>query len=83
MSKIKMHDLVALRDPVKAKHFDSGVDLLLPEGLVGTVVEEYEKGKAYEVEFSDNHGQTYAMLTLKVEKLFQVHFNLPNLAAVQ
>ncbi len=27
---------------------------------MGTVVEEYHNGAAFEVEFSDNNGQTYA-----------------------
>ena len=42
-------------------------------GQVGTIVEELAPD-VYEVEFSDNDGQTYAMLPLKSEQLIRLYF---------
>ena len=44
----------------------------LVRGQVGTVVEILSAG-AFEVEFSDNQGKTYAMLPLKEEELLVLH----------
>ena len=82
MTKISMHDVVALKKDTKAQHFDSGNEILLPKGLVGTVVEEYAQGEAFEVEFAnDDDAQTYAMLTVEADKLFLLHLNFVELAA--
>ena len=43
----------------------------LVRGQVGTVVEQLDG--AYEVEFSDDHGKTYAMLAVKPEHLLVLH----------
>ena len=37
----------------------------LKKGAVGTILQVYEKGKAYEVEFVNNKGETLALVTLK------------------
>jgi hypothetical protein len=59
----KLLDVVALlRDVPEAQ---------LVRGQVGTVVELYDG--AYEVEFSDDQGKTYAMLALKPEQLLVLH----------
>jgi Domain of unknown function (DUF4926) len=44
----------------------------LVRGQVGTVVEILADG-AYEVEFSDEQGKTYAMLPLKADELLVLH----------
>jgi hypothetical protein len=49
----------------------------LSRGQVGTVVEELadpEGTPAFLVEFSDDDGQTYAMLPLKTHQLIVLHF---------
>ncbi len=43
----------------------------LMRGQVGTVVELFDG--AYEVEFSDDEGKTYAMLALKPDQLLVLH----------
>ena len=44
----------------------------LVRGQVGAVVEELAPG-VYEVEFSDDDGQAYAMVTLKSAQLLRLH----------
>ena len=44
----------------------------LSRGEVGTVVEVLEPD-VYEVEFSDDHGETYAELALRGEQLVLLH----------
>jgi len=80
MTNINLHDVVALKEDIKTQRFPVGEELLLPKGLVGTVVEEYADGEAFEVEFADDDGQAYAMLTVKAEKLFLLHFKFAELA---
>jgi hypothetical protein len=45
----------------------------LIRGQVGTVVEELSRG-AYEVEFSDDDGRTYAQAALPAEQLMVLHY---------
>ncbi len=45
----------------------------LLSGQVGTVVEILDRG-VFEVEFSDDHGRTYAMVALKAEELMVLHY---------
>lgn len=80
MTDINLHDLVALRAGIKTERFPSGDDICLPQGLVGTVVEEYAEGEAFEVEFADEDGQAYAMLTIEAAKLLRLQFELAELA---
>ena len=59
----KLLDVVALLRDVPEQR--------LVRGQVGTVVELYDG--AYEVEFSDDQGKTYAMLALKPEQILVLH----------
>ena len=42
-------------------------------GQVGTVVEQYAPD-AFDVEFADQYGRTYALATLKPENLLVLHY---------
>ena len=57
---IQLLDVVAVTEDIPARG--------LSRGQVGTVVEILDPG-VFEVEFSDNQGQTYAMLALPEDKL--------------
>ena len=63
-----MHATVALLEDTRTTHFESGAPLLLHRGDTGTVVMTYEDG-AYEVEFADRSGRTYALLPLPADRL--------------
>jgi len=76
MTRIQMHDVVALLTDTKTQLFPNGREILLQRGQIGTIVEEYDGGAAFEVEFSDNDGQTYAMVAIKTENLM-VLYNQP------
>jgi hypothetical protein len=58
-------DVVALTEDIP----DRG----LLRGQVGTVVESLGPG-VFEVEFADNDGRTYAMLSLKSSQLLVLHY---------
>ena len=45
----------------------------LRQGQVGTIVEELAP-RVYEVEFSDNSGQAYAMLALRTDQLLLLRY---------
>jgi len=62
---IKLFDVVALTENLP--------DLKLTRGQVGTVVENLAPD-VYEVEFSDNDGQTFATLALKASQLLVLHY---------
>ncbi len=61
---IELLDVVALTED----HLEQG----LRRGQVGTVVELLAPG-VYEVEFSDNEGQTYALLAVPARQLMVLH----------
>jgi Domain of unknown function (DUF4926) len=61
---IELLDVVALTED----HLEQG----LRRGQVGTVVELLAPG-VYEVEFSDNEGQTYALLAVPARHLMVLH----------
>ncbi|MDJ0747057.1 MAG: DUF4926 domain-containing protein [Xenococcaceae cyanobacterium MO_167.B27] len=63
---IKLLDVVALTVDIPSEN--------LKRGQVGTVVEILADGAAYEVEFSDNQGQTYNSLAIPPEQLMLLHF---------
>ncbi len=63
---IKLLDVVALTVDIPSEN--------LKRGQVGTVVEILADGAAYEIEFSDNQGQTYNSLAITPEKLMLLHF---------
>lgn len=69
---MKLLDVVALTQNLP--------DLNLHKGQVGTIVEVYEPG-VFEVEFVDLQGKTYALETLKINQVMQLHFQpLPQTA---
>ena len=74
-----MHDMVALLEDKRAKHFESGKPLLLRRGQIGTVVMTYNDG-ACEVEFADRDGRAFAMLSLRPNQFMLLH-DTPNFAA--
>jgi hypothetical protein len=64
-AQIRLSDVVALTEDIP----DRG----LLRGQVGTVVESLGPG-VFEVEFTDNDGRTYAMLSLKSSQLLLLHY---------
>src|SRR5690606_22877082 len=60
----KLFDIIA----IKRDH----PDRRLFKGLQGTVVEIYRDGEAYEVDFSDEQGRTFALETLGPDDLLLV-----------
>jgi hypothetical protein len=62
---LQLLDVVALTEDLPER------DLL--RGQVGTIVEILAPD-AYEVEFSDNNGRTYAMLALRGDQLMVLHY---------
>ena len=65
-----MNTPIQLLDVVALVH-DRPSDGLV-RGQVGTVVETLSPA-VYEVEFSDDHGKTYAMLPLPADELIVLH----------
>ena len=63
--EIRLLDVVALTEDVP--------DRSLQRGQVGTVVESLGPG-AFEVEFVDNDGRTYATLPLRASQLLVLHY---------
>ncbi|HMJ08362.1 MAG TPA: DUF4926 domain-containing protein [Pyrinomonadaceae bacterium] len=61
MRKAKLFDSVALLDDLP--------DEKLWRGQVGAIVEIYNNGQAFEVEFVDKEGRTYGLLTLRPDQL--------------
>jgi hypothetical protein len=47
----------------------------LKRGYVGTVVENLADGTAFEVEFSDSEGNSYASLGLREDQLIVLHYD--------
>ena len=74
MSLIKLHDIIALSENIKTTQFMTEKEIILPRGQMGTVVEEYNHGEAFEVEFADREGQAYAMLAIVPEKLMLLRY---------
>ena len=74
-----MHDVVALMQDVRAKHFESGEAVLLRRGQIGTVVMLYQDG-ACEVEFADRDGRAFTILSLRPNQLMVLH-DTPDFAA--
>lgn len=64
---IQLLEVVALTADVPEAH--------LRRGQVGTVVEILGGGSAFEVEFSDQDGQTYASLGLRPEQLMVLRYS--------
>ena len=68
---IDLLDVVALTEDIPTYR--------LRRGQVGTVIEELAPN-VFEVEFSDNHGQTYAMLPLDRKQLLVLHYEISSTA---
>jgi hypothetical protein len=64
--ELKQYDVVALLEDVPAEK--------LIRGHVGTIIEIYAPD-AFEVEFSDNEGRTYAMCALRADQLMALHYS--------
>jgi len=64
MAEIKILDVVAITEDIPGQN--------LVRGQVGTVVESLPPD-AFEVEFSDDKGRTYATLALRSEQLLVLH----------
>jgi Domain of unknown function (DUF4926) len=64
-AKLQLLDIVALKEDLP--------DHNLLAGQVGTIV-EFLAPEVYEVEFSDDDGQTYAMLPLHSSQLLQLKY---------
>ncbi len=73
MKKIKQYDVVALTVDLPKENLWSG--------QVGAVVEVYNDGEAFEVEFVDKDGQTYGLLTLRPDQLMVLHYEPVEAAA--
>ena len=69
--EIKPFDVVALLEDQPSQG--------LLRGQVGTVVETLAPG-AFEVEFSDNDGRTYATVALKASQLLVLHHEIVHAA---
>jgi len=69
----KLLDTIALADELSVKQFGENKKILLRQAQVDTVVEVYNNGAAYEVEFADDDGETVAMPALKPEQLILLH----------
>ena len=82
MNEIKLHDTVALTENMKTTQFMTDKEIILPRGQVGTVVEIYDEGKAFEVEFANKNGQTYALISLELEKLMLLYTDCSNLTQI-
>ena len=63
--RVKSYDVVALTEDLP----EHG----LVRGQVGTALDQWEEG-VFEVEFSDDNGATYALLTLREDQLMVLHF---------
>lgn len=66
MKELKQYDAVALTVELPEEG--------LRRGQVGTIVEVYHDGEAFEVDFVDHEGFTYALLTLSPEQLMLLHY---------
>ncbi len=62
---IQLLDVVALTEDLSQRG--------LERGQVGTVVETLAPG-VFEVEFCDDNGRTYAMLSLRTDQLMVLHY---------
>jgi hypothetical protein len=61
MREIKLFDSVAMLEDLPEEN--------LWRGQIGAVVEIYNDGEAFEVEFVDTNGRTYELLALRAEQV--------------
>jgi hypothetical protein len=82
LHEIKLHEMVVLKEDIRSTRFLTESPILLCQGQVGTVIDILSEGEAFEVEFSDPHGQAYAMLTVRAEKLIPLRYEPIDLLAL-
>lgn len=70
-TQFHLHDVVALLEDIPAKHIETDQPLLLRRGQIGTIVMTYD-GNAFEVEFADPDGRTYALLPIQADRLMRL-----------
>lgn len=70
---IHLHDVVAVLENLPARHFSTGEPVLLRRGQVGAVVMAYD-GTAFDVEFADSTGRTYALLLVDSKILMPLRY---------
>ncbi len=73
MKNFKLFDVVALTSDLPEEN--------LLKGQVGTIVEIYNEGEAFEVEFVNTEGETYGLLTLPPKQLMLLHYQPTKVAA--
>lgn len=73
MEIFKLLDVVALTEDIPELH--------LRRGQVGTIVEVFEDGEAFEVEFSDQSGRTYESIGIEPSKLMVLQYEPEAVAA--
>lgn len=73
MNNIQLLDVVALTEDLPEHN--------LHRGQVGTVVEVFNNGEAFEVEFADLEGRTYEMLAIEPSKLMVLQYEPEAIAA--
>ncbi len=74
MKKIELLDAVALTEEDMPEN-------KLYRGQVGTVVEVFNDGEAFEVEFADLNGRTYEMVAVEPSKLMVLQYEPEAIAA--
>lgn len=80
MTQPKLLDTVALLQDIPAERLtlvepDYASVTKLPTGLIGTVVEVYDREQTphYLIEFADSQGREYAMAVLQAHELLVLH----------
>jgi hypothetical protein len=66
MKTFELFDVIALTADLPEEN--------LWRGQVGAIVEVYENGKAFEVEFVDTKGVTYNLLALRPDQFMLLHY---------
>jgi hypothetical protein len=73
MKNFKLFDVVALTVDLAEENLRSG--------QVGAIVEVYNNGEAFEVEFVNTEGKTYGLVTLRPEQLMLLRYEPVDAAA--
>lgn len=73
MENFKLLDVVALTEDLPEYH--------LRRGQVGVIVEVFDNGNAFEVEFSDRQGRTYQSVGIEPRKLMVLQYDPDAVAA--
>lgn len=73
MESFKLLDVIALTEDIPEHH--------LRRGQVGTIVEVFENGRAFEVEFADQSGRTYESIGIEPSKMMVLQYEPDAIAA--